>query len=92
MPRASSIDPQTRRSYNEGEREERENLQDCITVLGAQLSRPPYDPYRESINLETALGRNCNKKVVLSMPLLIYDNDVAVENYSLQSLHTALHN
>jgi hypothetical protein len=90
MPRDSSIDQQTKHSHSEREREERENLWDCITVLGAQLSRPSYDPYRESISLETSLGRNCNKKIVLSMPLLIYDNDTAVEKHSLQSLHTAL--
>lgn len=90
IPRASSIDQQIKRSYKGREMEERENLWDCITVLGAQLSRPSYDPYRESISLETSLGRDCNKKVILSMPLLIYDNDTAIEKHSLQSLHTAL--
>ena len=90
MPRISSIDQQTKRSYHEREKEERENLWDCITVLGAQLSRPPYDPYRESISLKTSLGRSCNKKITLSMPLLIYDNDTIVGKHSLQSLHTAL--
>ena len=33
------------------------NIWDCITALGAQLSRPPYDPYREIINLEISVGR-----------------------------------
>ena len=61
MPRASSIDQQTRRSYNEREREERENLWDCITVLGAQLSRPPYDPYRESIS-RNILGKELQQE------------------------------
>jgi hypothetical protein len=90
MPRASSIDQQIKRSYNEREIEERGNLWDCITILGAQLSRPSHDPYRESISFETSLGKNCNKRVALSMPLLIYDSDTSIEKHSLQSLHNAL--
>ena len=34
-----------------------EDLWDCITALGAQLSRPPYDPYREIIDLDISIGR-----------------------------------
>ena len=67
------------------------NIWDSITALGAQLSRPPYDPYREIINLEISIGREqCLNKVILSMPLIIYDNDIKIEETSLESLHIAL--
>ncbi|MGN6707899.1 MAG: hypothetical protein ACTHKF_00930 [Candidatus Nitrosocosmicus sp.] len=91
-PRNISIDDKIKNSiHNEREREKTLNFWDCITALGAQLSRPPYDPYREIINLAISVGRRqCQNKVVLSMPLLIYDNYAKTEEKSLDALHDAL--
>lgn len=90
-PRNISIDDKIRTNNNEKGMIKVVNLWDCITALGAQLSRPPYDPYREIINLEISIGRiGCINKVILSMPLIIYDNDLQIEDKSLESLHTAL--
>ncbi|MGN6560867.1 MAG: hypothetical protein ACTHJ2_10135 [Candidatus Nitrosocosmicus sp.] len=91
-PRNISIDDKIKNSiHNENEREKTLNFWDCITALGAQLSRPPYDPYREIINLAISVGRRqCQNKVVLSMPLLIYDNYAKTEEKSLDALHDAL--
>ena len=90
-PRNISIDDKIRMDHKEREIEKTINIWDCITALGAQLSRPPYDPYREIINLEIAIGREqCQNKVILSMPLIIYDNDIKIEETSLESLHVAL--
>jgi len=67
------------------------DIWDSITALGAQLSRPPYDPYREIINLDISVGREqCQNKVVLSMPLIIYDNDAKMDEESTEILHSAL--
>ncbi len=67
------------------------DIWDSITALGAQLSRPPYDPYREIINLDISVGRDqCQNKVVLSMPLIIYDNDAKMDEKSTEILHSAL--
>jgi len=90
-PRNISIDDKIRIDHKEREREKTINIWDCITALGAQLSRPPYDPYREIINLAISIGREqCQNKIILSMPLLIYDNDIQIEETSLESLHIAL--
>jgi hypothetical protein len=91
-PRIISIDDKIKKNnHNEIEREKTLNFWDCITALGAQLSRPPYDPYREIINLAIIVGRRqCQNKVFLSMPLLIYDNYVKIEETSLDALHSAL--
>ena len=91
-PRNISIDDKIKNNiHNEREREKTLNFWDCITALGAQLSRPPYDPYREIINLAISVGRRqCQNKVVLSMPLLIYDNYAKIEEKSLDALHGAL--
>ena len=87
-----SIDDKIKNNiHNERDREKTPNFWDCITALGAQLSRPPYDPYREIINLAISVGRRqCQNKVVLSMPLLIYDNYTKFEEKSLDALHSAL--
>src|SRR5919112_5732475 len=87
-----SIDDKIKNNiHNERDREKTLNFWDCITALGAQLSRPPYDPYREIINLAISVGRRqCQNKVVLSMPLLIYDNYAKIEEKSLDALHDAL--
>jgi hypothetical protein len=91
-PRNISIDDKIKNNnHNEREREKTLNFWDCITALGAQLSRPPYDPYREIINLAISVGRRqCQNKVVLSMPLLIYDNYAKIEETSLDALHGAI--
>ncbi len=90
-PRNISIDDKIKANHKEREREKTSNYWDCITALGAQLSRPPYDPYREIINLGMCVGRKqCQNKVVLSMPLIIYDNYVKSEETSLEPLHVAL--
>jgi len=70
-PRSNSIDHEIRCNYKEGFSEG--NLWDYVTALGAQVSRPPYDPYRETISLDTPIGRRSNR-IVLKMPLLIYDS------------------
>jgi len=88
-PRNISIDDKIKVSLKE--REKTSNLWDSITALGAQLSRPPYDPYREIINLGVCVGRRqCKHKVILSMPLILYDNYINIEETSFESLHTAL--
>ena len=72
-----------------------DNLWDCVTALGAQLSRPPYDPYREIINLGTQIGRrrrandNDENIVVLDIPLLIYGREDPLGS-SREALHIAL--
>ena len=78
IPRNISIDDKIKNKIIMKEKEEKTlNFWDCITALGAQLSRPPYDPYREIINLGICVGRKqCQNKVILSMPLVIYDNDI----------------
>jgi hypothetical protein len=65
------------------------NLWDYVTAIGAQLSRPPYDPYRETISLDISIGRKRSRKVILNIPLLIYGN-MAIDYSSLESVHLAL--
>jgi len=90
-PRNTSIDEKIGMDRKQRGNERTSNIWDCITALGAQLSRPPYDPYREIINLGVSVGRRqCPAKVVLSMPLVIYDNGTKIEETTLESLHVAL--
>ena len=65
------------------------NLWDYVTAIGAQLSRPPYDPYRETISLDISIGRKKSRKVSLNIPLLIYSN-IAIHHSSLEAVHLAL--
>ncbi len=89
LPRDKSIDDKIRKDKIMGEKTI--DIWDSITALGAQLSRPPYDPYREIINLDISVGREqCQNKVVLSMPLIIYDNDAKMDEESTEILHSAL--
>ncbi|HXT83394.1 MAG TPA: hypothetical protein VN704_03540 [Verrucomicrobiae bacterium] len=89
LPRDKSIDDKIRKDKIIGAKTI--DIWDSITALGAQLSRPPYDPYREIINLDISVGREqCQNKVVLSMPLIIYDNDVKMDEESTEILHSAL--
>lgn len=91
LPRYISIDDKIRLEQKDGNRVKNGNLWDCITALGAQLSRPPYDPYREIIDTDISIGRKqCLHKVILSMPLIIYDNDELLDGTTLESLHIAL--
>ena len=91
LPRDISIDDKIRLEQKDGNRVKNGNLWDCITALGAQLSRPPYDPYREIIDTDISIGRKqCLHKVILSMPLIIYDNDKRLDGPTLESLHIAL--
>ena len=91
LPRNVSIDDKIRLEQKNGDEPKTEDLWNCITALGAQLSRPPYDPYREIINLDISIGRRqCPNKVILSMPLIIYDNDMQIDETTLESLHVAL--
>ncbi|TVP40406.1 hypothetical protein [Candidatus Nitrosocosmicus arcticus] len=91
IPRDISIDEKIRLGQIDGEMAKTGNLWNCITALGAQLSRPPYDPYREIIELDISIGRSqCLNKVILSMPLIIYDNDIQIDETTLESLHVAL--
>ena len=91
LPRDISIDEKIKLEQKNGDRTKTANLWDYITALGAQLSRPPYDPYREIIDLDISIGRRqCLNKVILSMPLIIYDNDTEIDETTLESLHIAL--
>ncbi|HKX97272.1 MAG TPA: hypothetical protein VJL78_05505, partial [Candidatus Nitrosocosmicus sp.] len=57
LPRNISIDEKIRLEQKNSDRAKTEDLWNCITALGAQLSRPPYDPYREIIDLDISIGR-----------------------------------
>jgi Conserved region in glutamate synthase len=65
------------------------NLWDYVTAIGAQLSRPPYDPYRETISLDISIGRKKSRNVSLNIPLIIYGN-IAIHPSSLEAVHLAL--
>ncbi len=91
LPRNISIDEKIRLEQKNDDGAKTQDLWNCITALGAQLSRPPYDPYREIIDLDISIGRRqCPNKVILSMPLIIYDNDMQIDQMTLESLHIAL--
>ncbi len=91
LPRNISIDEKIKLEQKNGDSAKTQDLWNCITALGAQLSRPPYDPYREIIDLDISIGRRqCPNEVTLSMPLIIYDNDAQIDNTTLESLHSAL--
>ena len=86
-PRFTSIDDDVRNLPNVNSKAT--NLWDYVTAIGAQLSRPPYDPYRETINLDISIGRKTSRKVTLNIPLIIYGN-IAIHYSSLESVHLAL--
>ncbi|MGE5634292.1 MAG: hypothetical protein ACM3VV_03605 [Deltaproteobacteria bacterium] len=89
MPRSNSIDDDIRYNNQNKISHETVNLWDYVTALGAQLSRPAYDPYREKINLDTTIGRNSSYKVNLTIPLLIYEN-MLFSNDVLEAIHRTL--
>lgn len=89
MPRSNSIDDDIRHNNQNKISYDTVNLWDYVTALGAQLSRPAYDPYRETINLDTTIGRSPSYKVNLTMPLLIYEN-MLFSNDVLEAIHRTL--
>jgi hypothetical protein len=89
MPRSNSIDDDIRHNNQNKISYETVNLWDYVTALGAQLSRPAYDPYRETINLDTAIGRSSFYKVNLTIPLLIYENMLFSDDV-LEAVHRTL--
>lgn len=90
MPRSNSIDDDIRHNnQNNKNSYETVNLWDYVTTLGAQLSRPAYDPYREIINLDTTIGRSSSYKINLTIPLLIYEN-MSFSNDVLEVIHRTL--
>jgi hypothetical protein len=89
MPRSNSIDDDIRHNNQNKISYETVNLWDYVTALGAQLSRPAYDPYRETINLDTTIGRSSFYKVNLTIPLLIYEN-MLFSNDVLEAIHRTL--
>ena len=89
LPRSNSIDDDIRHNNQNKISYETVNLWDYVTALGAQLSRPAYDPYRETINLDTTIGRNSSYNVNLTIPLLIYEN-MLFSNDVLEAVHRTL--
>jgi len=72
-----------------GNKNRDESLWDYVVALGAQLSRPPFDPYREKIKLRTEIGRKGDQKVTLKIPLLLY-GEFDLSQSSKDSLNLAL--
>jgi len=71
LPRQESTDDGIRTIRERGSEKEK-NLWAYIVALGAQLSRPPFDPYREKIKLTTKIGRKGDQKISLKIPIFIY--------------------
>lgn len=91
LPRKESTDDAIRTIREKQGSEKEENLWESIVALGAQLSRPPFDPYREKIKLTTEIGRRGDQKVVLKMPILIY-GEFDLSQSSKDALNLALNN
>src|ERR1044072_3980577 len=89
MPRLTSIDDDIRHNNQNKNNYIPINLWDYVTSLGAQLSRPAYDPYRETIDLDTNIGRTSSYKVNLTIPLLIYKN-MSFSSDVLEVIHRTL--
>jgi len=69
----------------------KENLWDYVVALGAQLSRPPFDPYREKIKLKTEIGRKGITKTILKIPIMLY-GEFNLSQSSQDALNLALNN
>ena len=69
----------------------KENLWDYVVALGAQLSRPPFDPYREKIKLKTEIGRKGITKTILKIPITLY-GEFNLSQSSQDALNLALNN
>lgn len=61
IPRSASMDDNIRKTRDINLRAI--NLWDYVTLIGAQLSRPAYDPYRETINLDISIGIGKSRKI-----------------------------
>ncbi len=61
---------------------------DAITILGAQLCRPPYDAYRERVDTSLGIGTDKNKLTLGSPVLLGTENGVSSAAYTI--VHDAL--
>jgi len=72
LPRKESTDDVIRTIRGKSGSEKEGNLWEYIVALGAQLSRPPFDPYREKIKLTTKIGRKGDQRISLKIPILIY--------------------
>lgn len=91
LPRKESTDDGIRTIREKSGSEKEGNLWEYIVALGAQLSRPPFDPYREKIKLATEIGRKGDQRVSLKMPILIY-GEFDLSQSSKDALTIALNN
>jgi len=91
LPRKESTDDGIRTIRGKSGSEKEGNLWDYIIALGAQLSRPPFDPYREKIKLTTKIGRKGDQKISLKIPILIY-GEFDLSQSSKDALNLALNN
>jgi len=91
MPRQKSTDDVIRTIREKSSSEKEGNLWEYIIALGAQLSRPPFDPYREKIKLTTKIGRKGDQKISLKIPILIYGK-FDLSQSSKDALYLALDN
>jgi hypothetical protein len=91
LPRKESTDDVVRTIRGKSGSEKEGNLWEYIVALGAQLSRPPFDPYREKIKLTTKIGRKGDQKISLKIPILIYGK-FDLSQSSKDALYLALDN
>jgi len=91
MPRQKSTDDVIRTIREKSGSEKEGNLWEYIVALGAQLSRPPFDPYREKIKLTAKIGRKGDQKISLKIPILIYGK-FDLSQSSKDALYLALDN
>ncbi|MDH3794262.1 MAG: hypothetical protein OER78_04185 [Nitrosopumilus sp.] len=91
LPRKESTDDVIRTIREKSRSEKEGNLWEYIVALGAQLSRPPFDPYREKIKLATKIGRKGDQKISLKIPILIY-GEFDLSQSSKDALNLALNN
>lgn len=91
VPRKESTDDAIRAVREKRKTENDENLWNFVVALGAQLSRPPFDPYREKIKLLTEVGRKGTIKTILKIPILLY-GEFNLSQSSQDALHLAMNN
>ena len=87
--REESTDDAIRKVREKRGNDDKENLWDYVVALGAQLSRPPFDPYREKIRLKTEIGRKGTTKIILKIPILLY-GEFNLSQSSQDALNLAL--
>ncbi len=66
------------------------NPWNSIYLLGAQLSRPPYDPYREIVETKLSIGRG-ERRLLLDEPIIL-DGQTEEANKTNTSVSLALNN